>query len=411
MVSAAQARLVFVSPIFLFPADAGGKIRSTNILRGLKGGRFHITLMSPAAAGQAEKHGADLDQVCDAFIPWRATPKPRWLRGFDLFKELPVNVAADLTRPAQAAVEAALNAGTCDLAVFDFVHAAVLRPRQLDCANVCFTHNVEAEIFARHAEHAGARLLKLLWSSQYAKMRRFEAAALGAFSAVVAVSERDAQFFRSSYGLREVHAIPTGVDLEYFSWEAPLPVDDAHPPTIVFTGSMNSAANIGGVKFFIESVWPLVLAGRPDARFVVVGRDPSASLLAQGRSARNVAFTGMVDDVRAHVRHGHVSVIPLLVGGGTRIKAFEAMAMGSPVVSTSVGIEGLDVAADVHYLRRDDPQSMAAAVIELLGNQARRIEMSHAARAVVEDRFGHRVAAQVFEDICVRTMESQRRVT
>lgn len=409
MVSAARPRLVFVSPIFLFPADAGGKIRSTNILRGLKGGCFHVTLMSPAAPGQAEHHAADLDAVCDAFLPWRATPKPRWLRAFDLLKDLPVNVAADLTRPAQAAVRSALTADACEMVVFDFVHAAVLRPPALDCANICFTHNVEAEIFARHAEQATNRFLRRLWSSQHAKMLRFEAAALASFTSVIAVSERDAQFFRSNYGLRDVRAIPTGVDLDFFSWQPPLPVSEAHPPTVIFTGSMNSAANIGGVKFFIESVWPLVQAGRPDARFVVVGRDPPASLVSLGQSARRVSFTGMVDDVRPHVRSGHVSVIPLLVGGGTRIKAFEAMAMGSPLVSTSVGIEGLDVEADTHYLCRDDPQSMAAAVLELLGDQGRRSALSSAARAVVEDRFGHRVAARAFERICVETMETHRR--
>jgi polysaccharide biosynthesis protein PslH len=167
---------------------------------------------------------------------------------------------------------------------------------------------------------------------------------------------------------------------------------------------MNSAANIGGVRFFIESIWPGVLERAPRARFLVVGRDPPASLRTLSQVARNVEFTGAVDDVRPFVRASHVSVIPLQVGGGTRIKAFEAMALGCPVVSTTVGIEGLDVDPDHHYLREDEPAGFAAAVAGLLADDTRRQSLSNAARALVEDRFGHTVAARAFESICVSTL-------
>ena len=221
---------------------------------------------------------------------------------------------------------------------------------------------------------------------------------------VVAVSERDARFFSDHYGIATARAIPTGVDLDFFAWAPPPAVDAATPPTIVFTGSMNWIANIDGVRYFLDHIWPHVTAVRPASRFVIVGRDPPKSLLMRARHLHNVEFTGFVDDVRPYVRRAHAFVIPILVGGGTRIKAFEGMAMGCPVVSTSHGIEGLDVEPDVHYLRRDDPVTFAAAIIDMLDDPGLRQRLSMRARLCVEQRFGHTVAAKAFEAICVDTV-------
>ena len=171
---------------------------------------------------------------------------------------------------------------------------------------------------------------------------------------------------------------------------------------------MDWIANIDGVQFFLREVWPLVLAKQPEARFVVVGRNPPAALQAQARTVRNVSFTGFVDDVRPYVHAAHAFIIPLLVGGGTRIKAFEAMAMGCPVVSTSIGIEGLDALEGRDYLRRDDAPSMAAAILELTSDDALRSSLARAARQLVEERFGFRVAADAFERICVDTLARGR---
>ena len=403
--TAVRPRLAFVSPVFLFPNDAGGKIRSTNILRGLKGGKFELVLVGPATPEQQTRWSHEIGQVCDQFIPWEpVVERARWRRAFDLLGSLPVNVANDRTAAGTAALQALAGRDDIDLVVFDFVHSAVLLPESMRCATVCFTHNVEAEIFGRHAEQAPDFVRRRLWRSQHAKMQRFEREALSAFTAVVAVSERDAKYFAEHYGVSRAHAIPTGVDLDFFAWNPPPAVTEATPPTVVFTGSMNWIANIDGVRFFLEQIWPHVIETVPAARFVVVGRDPPPALVAQARNHRNVQFTGFVDDVRPYVHAAHAFVIPLLVGGGTRIKAFEAMAMGCPLVSTSIGIEGLDVAPDRHYICRDDPASFAAAIVELLNDGALRNGISRRARQCVEEQFGHAVAAHVFEDICVEAL-------
>jgi glycosyltransferase involved in cell wall biosynthesis len=171
---------------------------------------------------------------------------------------------------------------------------------------------------------------------------------------------------------------------------------------------MDWAANIDGVQFFLKEVWPKVLAALPDAHFVVVGRNPPPGLQALARDLKHVAFTGFVDDVRPFVHAAHAFVIPLIVGGGTRIKAFEAMAMGCPVISTSIGIEGLEARENIDYLQRDDGASMAAAIIDLLKNEVLRQGLAVNARQLVEQRFGHKVAATAFEQICIETFAANR---
>lgn len=403
MSAAQRPRMAFVSSVFLLPADTGAKIRSRDVLRGLKGGAFEVTLAGPGSPEQCERWADQIPTLCDRFLPWRpALAWPRWLRAADLLGPLPVNVKADSRGQGPAFVRRLLQEERFDVVVFDFVHTAVLMPRACPAATVCFTHNVEAEIFARHARTAGSPLMRRMWASQAAKMLRHETTSLRRFDRVVAVSERDARHFTEKYGLPAVDTIPTGVDLDFFGWQPPPGVDAAHPPTVAFTGSMDWDANVDGVSHFLAEVWPLVLRQRPEARFIVVGRNPPAALLKQAAALAGVHFTGFVDDVRPHVRAAHAFAMPLRVGGGTRIKAFEAMAMGIPVVSTAIGIEGLDVLPDTHYLLRDSAAEQAAGLLALFDDGGRRERLSRAARELVETRFGHLAAGHAFEESCLR---------
>lgn len=400
-----KRRLAFISTVFLLPADAGGKIRTGNILRGMMGGAFEITLVMPATPEQQAQWGGELKPMCDHLVTWPA-PKalPRWTRAVDLLRATPANVANDATAAARHTVARLLGEHDFDVVVYDFVHAAVLRPAHTKsrARTVCFTHNVEAEIFERHAKTAEGPLMRRMWASQAAKMRRYEGQALRDFDCVIAVSERDGQQFSAAYAVAHPQVIPTGVDLDFFSWQAPVAPTAEQPPTAVFTGSMDWAANVDGVRFFLSDVWPLVLEKRHDARFTVVGRHPPAALLREAEGVAGVSFTGFVDDVRPYVRAAQAFVIPLRVGGGTRIKAFEAMAMGCPLLSTAIGIEGLGVTPGEHYLLANSAADQAAAVLRLFKDAALRQALSQAAREQVESRYGHRVAAQAFEQICLR---------
>ena len=394
-----RPRLLFVSPRFLFPMNEGGKIRTGNLLRGLKGGAFEIALASPAPAG-VDAFAADIDAACDRFVSWPARRASTRERTLALAASVPVSVATDRSATGRAAIARAVAEWRPGVIVADFPHATVLLPDRTEAALAMFTHNVEAEIFERHARQtSGVRAL--VWHDQARKMRRFEGEALRRYDSVIAVSTRDADALKRRYGLKRVEPIDTGVDLEFFRLMPPPARERAD--TVVFTGVMDSPANIDGIAFLMDDIWPLVARARPDARALVVGRNPAASLIATARQ-RGLpwSFTGSVADIRPHVAEGDVSVIPLRIGSGTRIKAFEAMAMGRPVVATGVGIEGLDIEADRHFLQADEAASFAAAIVRLLDDAALRQRIAGAARTRLEERFSWATVARQFEAICGR---------
>jgi glycosyltransferase involved in cell wall biosynthesis len=323
-----------------------------------------------------------------------------------LVSPLPVSVATDDLESGRRVITRELGRGP-DIVVVDFPHAAVLAPPPYPCPGVMFTHNVETEIFRRHVEIARSPLNRAIWRNQAAKMERYEREILSRFTAVVAVADRDREYFQREYGVGNVSVIPTGVDLAYFTYGGSAALEDGDGGTVVFTGSMDWMANIDGVEFLMDAVWPAVSRARRRARCVIVGRSPPQALVDRARARKlNWEFTGFVEDVRPFVHNAHVYVIPLRVGGGTRIKVYEAMAMGCPVVSTRIGVEGLPVEHDRHFLEADSADAMAAAVLSLLDDRERRARFSMQARKYVEENMSASRASRVFEEICLRALQT-----
>ncbi len=398
-----KPRLVFISPRFLFPNDSGGKIRTTQILRGMKGGRFDITLVSPALPGVEDRFEEELESVADHFFYWPESEPKTWLdrilRYRHLLSRLPFPVATDRTKTGEVLINQLLEKKP-DLVIFDFLHAAVFAPSRIYCHSLLFTHNVETEIFKRHAEVVSNPLMKMVWQSQYQKMHRFEMESIPLFDTVVAVSERDGDVFKKTSGKHRTEVISTGVDLDYFSYRPP-----NGEPRVVFTGSMDWLANIDGIRYFMPEVWPLIERAAPNASMTVVGRNPPQSLIDQAQEKGfSWDFTGFVDDVRPHVWEAAAYIVPLRVGGGTRIKVFEAMAMGIPVVSTGLGVEGLSIEAGKHYMRAETAEEMAEAVVKLLSAPDLARQYAERARQYVEDHCSSCAVARQFEDICWRTL-------
>ena len=404
-----RRRLLFVSSRYLFPTDSGGKIRTVNILRGMKGGSFEITLASPCPAGAGTGAPHETRDVCDRFVGWPGKargPLFQWSRMRYLASRLPIAIATDRSEAGRRAIAKEL-AQQPDIVVVDFPHAAVLAPPPYPCSGVMFTHNVEAEIFHRHTHIARNALKRAVWRNQAAKMERYEREILPRFTAVVAVADRDREYFQRRYGVGNVSVIPTGVALDYFTYKGSAALKNGDGGTVVFTGSMDWMANIDGVEYFMDAVWPAISRARPMARCLIVGRSPPRALVERARVNRlNWEFTGFVDDVRPFVQNAHVYVIPLRVGGGTRIKVYEAMAMGCPVVSTRIGVEGLPVEHDRHFLEADSADGMAAAILSLLDDSERRTRLSQQARRLVEENMSARRVAEVFEQICLQNLRS-----
>jgi glycosyltransferase involved in cell wall biosynthesis len=392
-----RPELLFISPRFLFPADTGGAIRTSEILRGMRGGAFRIRLLSPSVDGQAQRYAGQLAEIADTWQCWPTAARQGTLslRRLPLLaSRLPVPIASDASKEGRKLVEAAL-AQRPGVVVFDFLHSVVLAPEKLTVPAVLFTHNVEAEIFERNLEYAGHVGGRLLWRDQLKKMRRFEGAAMRRFNRIVAVSARDAERFARDYARTDVDVIPTGVNLEQFTYAPPTPGDQ-----VVFTGSMDWLANIDAISWFRDEIWPFIVSRRPNATMTVVGRNPPKELTRVVPDNWN--FTGRVDDIRPWVTGCAAFVIPMRIGGGTRIKAFEAMAMGVPVVSTGVGIEGLDLQPDRDFLMADSARDFADAVVSLLEQPELGRQVSEQARHHVQAHYSSAAVARKFEQICER---------
>lgn len=398
-----KPRLLFVSTRFLFPADTGGQIRTSQVLRGMKGGKFDITLASPAPENAEHKYKTELESVSDHFVSWpekKQNVLSNLLRMRYLFSNLPIPVITDWSRTASATVERELSR-TPDVVVFDFPHSVVLSLDHMHERSVLFTHNVEAEIFSRHVKVSEDPVRRFIWRNQYRKMEAYERKVLSLFDAVVAVSKRDQESFSENYKINNVSVIRTGVDLESFEYTLP-----EEGKGIVFTGSMDWMANIDGIEYFLSQVWPLIYSREPNARMTVVGRNPPAQLKDKVNDSRWL-FTGLVDDIKPYIKRSTVYVVPLRVGGGTRMKVFEAMASGCPLVSTSIGVEGLPLVAGEHYLKADTPEEFSSAVLSLMEDKSLRDRLSGNARSYVEENFSHKKVAEEFEDICCKVLNRE----
>jgi glycosyltransferase involved in cell wall biosynthesis len=232
-------------------------------------------------------------------------------------------------------------------------------------------------------------------------MLRFEGETVARFDRVLAVSDVDRDTLQRLYP-RELAApvsvIPTGVDTTYFAPAAEAP---QYARRIVFTGSMDWLPNADGVLYFCREVLPLIRAAEPDVTFTIVGRSPTPEVRRLAED-RGIEVTGRVEDVRPYLAKSAVYVVPLRIGGGTRLKIFEAMGMGKAVVSTTIGAEGLPVTNDADIVIADEPATFAAAIVRMIRDDAARTRLEDAARRLVVERYDWSAVAQDFEDALAR---------
>jgi sugar transferase (PEP-CTERM/EpsH1 system associated) len=315
---------------------------------------------------------------------------------------LPYAVGTYRSREYRQRVQSLLRDGGFDLVVSDFILPAVNLPARLPCPAVVFTHNVESEIWRRHAETASG-LTRPLYRAQYRRMLRFEHRALDRFEGVLAVSATDRDTLTRIYHDAihgPVHVVQTGVDTGFFE-PAPTP---AGSRALVFTGSMDWLPNEDAMLYFCRDVLPRIRAQEPHVSLSIVGRAPTPAVARLAQEA-GVSVTGRVDDVRPYMAESAVYVVPLRIGGGTRLKIFEAMAMGKAVVSTTVGAEGLPVHDGEHLLLADDSESFASAVVRLLRDDDRRRSLEAAARTLVVEHYDWAAVAGDLDRALTRVAE------
>jgi glycosyltransferase involved in cell wall biosynthesis len=387
-----QLKILWVKVGGLWPVDRGGRRRSFEIVRALAA-RHQVTLLTThgsdeeaaglrAALAPAECVSVPARVAKQGSAGFAAALARSWL------SELPV----DLWRwriPAlcDAVAERVADADVC---VADFLASAPNLPADPRAKVILFEHNVEHQIWRRLAAVEERPLRRALLELEWRKMRRYEARVVARAHRTIAVSEADRDLLAAAAPGADVRAVATGVDTGYFHANG-VPEE---PDSVVFVGAMDWYPNEDGALHFAERVLPLVRAEVPAVRFTVVGRNPGPRVRAL---APDVRITGTVDDVRPFLDAAAVVVVPLRVGGGTRLKIFEALSMGKALVSTTVGAEGLPVRAGREVELADEPAAFAATVAALLRDRSRRQELGAAGRQLVEERYTWAAVARDFE--------------
>lgn len=399
-----KLKILFLSQRFLFPLNSGGKIRTGKILEELSK-KFQITVISNYDEKKDKAYLPQMRGICDKFIsvPWeeaqRYSAKFYWNILVKSFSIYPITLLNDYSKNLENAILQELKEENYDLAICDFMQSTLNFRRVSGIPQILFQHNVEATIFKRHMQQTVNPISKLFWGLQYLKMFYHEKKQSQKFDAVIAVSPIDKERMVEWYGLNNVYTIPTGVDTEFYS---PSPVPQKKQ--IVFVGAMDWLPNHDAVDFFLEEIFPIVLNNEPDARFVIVGRNPSPKLKKLIDRSANVSLTGWVEDIRPYVHESAVFVVPIRIGGGTRLKIYEGMAMGKAVVSTSIGAEGLPLTDKEHLYFADSAADFAQAILLLLRDERERKLLGERARQFVYENFRWEIVGQEFANICTEVV-------
>ncbi len=393
-------KILLTLPRPLFPPDTGGKIRSLNILARLaRRAEIHaVSFADPIFDAAAV---SEMRSTFESYTPvvWREATK----RSLRFYQEVLTNQCSALPyflakcyRPRfRSTVEELAARKLFDLMFCDFLHTAAplldltFRPR------IVFEHNVEFLLRKRKWEMEKNPFRKVVLGAEWRKTRTIEAKVCRSFNHIIAVSGQDQQTLASEFGIKNVSVLPTGVDTDFFR-----PLDDRpQPGRLVFVGSMDWDPNEDGILWLLREVYPRIRQAVPDASLSVVGRNPSLHLRAVATKELGVEITGWVPDVRPHLSRAAVVVVPLRIGGGTRIKIPEAMAMGKAVVSTPVGAEGLPFCDGREIRIAEQPEEFAQAVIELLRNAPLRNSIGRLALKEIASRYSWDVVVDKLEKI------------
>ncbi len=390
-------RVLWIKMGGLWPLDSGGRQRTFQIVSALSRAHevrvltTHDPDVDPAPARQALARCADVVSV-----PFRV-PKagtPAFLRA--LARSWASGDPVDLWKwriPAvRQRVEALIAAGAVDVIVADFLFAQPNLPHRPGLPVVFFEHNVEYRIWQRLAGVETRWARRALLEVEWRKVRRRERQELRRASLKIAVSEVDRDVLEAEAPGARVEVVPTGVDTQYFAPSGRAEI----PHRLVFSGSMDWYPNEDAIRSFAQTMWPALRDALPGVSLTVVGRRPSAGL-REALAGTGIELTGTVDDVRPYLDEASLYIVPLRVGGGTRLKIFEALAMGKAVVSTPIGAEGLGLESGRHYVCAATDASFVQAVVDLLAAPARRQALGSEGRRLVEEQYSWTQVSRVFE--------------
>ncbi len=324
-----------------------------------------------------------------------------------LFKSVPFSISKYNTFCMRQEIEKTLKTQHFDAVHVDHLHMAHYKDCFKDIPCILDEHNVEYKILERCVKHERSFVKKALYYQQTSKMRSFESIKAKEFKGIFACSLDDQAILKEiTAGQIPIYVIPNGVDTEYFNdGEQSISKEDA----IVFTGSMDWLPNDDAITYFCDKILPLIWQRKNTVKFYVVGKNPSSLVKDLAKRDPRVIVTGRVDDVRPYMRRSKVFIVPLRIGGGTRLKILEAMAMGKAIVSTTIGAEGIEYTNGKNILLGDEPRDFADQVLFILNNDQRSQEIGREAYKFVREKYDWDTIGQKLKTIYEESIHAQQK--
>jgi glycosyltransferase involved in cell wall biosynthesis len=393
-------KILVVTPEVPYPLNNGGRLRVYHLVRCLVYSGHDVTVITYGSGPSSAK--------CDWFGSDRVfrlvqVPKPsRLVRIFSFLRALgsgvPYRFAFYSTGAMRKAVRRLLNNGQ-DICLIEYLAMACNVSFRGRCQYIVDTHNVEY----RRAEQAYSRKQSLLARLCVAHVKRYEARKLNLADCVLACSMTDAGYFRTLTTRTPIHVVPNGVDVQFYSTGHK--TESTHK-TVLFVGSLDYRPNIEGLQWFINEIWPKVMSQHPEAEFHVVGRSPKEEVKTLGLR-RGVKIHADVPDVREYLQTASIVVVPLKSGSGTRLKILEAMAASKPIISTTIGAEGINCTHGKNIVLADSSDAFVEAILRLLADAEYRSRIAEEAWRLVSKEYDWRsVGADL--DRCVREIARDR---
>ena len=319
-----------------------------------------------------------------------------------LFDRLPISVRRHFSPDYAAAVRKLVTERDFDLVHVEWTHYGVYLPFIDPLPSFICTHNVEFLSWRRFVKATRNPVKKLLGIHEATKLYRFERETYRRADGLSTVSEDDARIVRNEFGIDDVCVIPNGVDITAYD-EIPNKPKQNH---LVYCGSMDVFVNQDAVTYFIKEIFPLILKRKPDTTFTVIGRHPPSWLLALQNE--RIRFTGAIADVRLPLKEGAVEIVPLRIAGGSRLKILEAFAAKVPVLSTTIGAEGLAVKHEKNVILADTPSNFAGRCVQLLDGETLRNSLAAEGRKLVDDLYDWSRISPLVEAAWMQSIEKSR---
>ncbi|HNR97176.1 MAG TPA: glycosyltransferase family 4 protein [Anaerolineae bacterium] len=397
--------ILFVSPTPPVPTS-GGRTRLYNLIKQLAT-RHEISLLTFVQPGEQDMLGAAkphlqvVQSVSFAAFPTLGV----WQNRFDGWKRIllsprPRYAMIFPTDQLRGPLRRLIATHRFDVVILQPLYVAELSDEIRETPVILATENVESEIARRNLANARNAVHRLRDWLEWRKLRDYEHRIVRRFRVCTAVSALDAAALNRIAPYAETYLVPNGVDTQAYLPEG----HTRRPNEILFFGTLNYAPNAEGIAWFCRDVLPHVRAEIPDARLAIVGRD-APERVRELAACPGVELVGFVPDVRDRLWSATLSIAPLHSGGGTRLKILEAFAAKCPVVSTTVGVEGLEVRNDEHVIIGDSAEEFSRGIVNLLQDPDARARLTENARQLVEQRYDWQLIAVTLEQACVRAKQ------